>query len=107
MNRMSSPPIVSLENRAVVVTGAGQGVGKAIVELGIELGANIVAADPNGATPSAALEPLPKDRVLPVVGSVVDADLAARAVADAVGRFGARSARSTAPRPRPACSASR
>ena len=82
-------PIVSLEGRTIVVTGAGQGIGKAIAELGIELGANVVAVDLNADTLKTALAPLPQERVLAVVGSVVDPELAARAVADAVARFGA------------------
>lgn len=81
-------PLVSLEGRTIVVTGAGQGLGKAMVELGIELGANVVAVDLNADTLHAALEPLPGKRVLAVVGSVVDAELAARTVADATARFG-------------------
>ena len=35
-------PIVSLAGRTLIVTGAGQGIGKAITELGIALGANVV-----------------------------------------------------------------
>ena len=85
----AAAPIVSLEGRTIVVTGAGQGIGKALVELSIALGANVVALDLNAETLQAALAPLPQERVLAVVGSVVDADLAAQAVADAVARFGA------------------
>ena len=84
-----STPLVSLAGRTIVVTGAGQGIGKAIVELVVELGGNAVALDMNGATLAAALEKLPKAQVLGVVGSVTDAALAARAVEDAVARFGA------------------
>jgi 3-oxoacyl-[acyl-carrier protein] reductase len=86
---LSASPIVSLENRTLIVTGAAQGIGKAIVELGIELGANVVAVDLNGNALHAALAPLPQARVMPVVGNVVDAALAAQTVADAVTRFGA------------------
>jgi 3-oxoacyl-[acyl-carrier protein] reductase len=82
-------PIVSLEGRSVVVTGAGQGIGKAIVELVLQLGGYAVALDMNGQTLAAALEPLPKARVLAVVGSVTDAELALRTVDEAVDRFGA------------------
>ncbi|ABF12383.1 SDR family NAD(P)-dependent oxidoreductase [Cupriavidus metallidurans] len=81
--------IVSLEGRTIVVTGAAQGIGKAVVELGIELGANVVAVDLNGETLNAALAPLPAERVMAVAGSVADSALATRAVADAVSRFGA------------------
>lgn len=48
-------PIVSLQGRTIVVTGAGQGIGKGIVELAIELGANVVAVDLNGQTLDAAV----------------------------------------------------
>ena len=84
-----STPLVTLAGRTIVVTGAGQGIGKAIIELVVELGGNAVALDMNGATLAAALEKLPKAQVLGVVGSVTDAALAARAVEDAVARFGA------------------
>jgi 3-oxoacyl-[acyl-carrier protein] reductase len=85
----STPPVVSLQGRTVIVTGAGQGIGKATVELAVALGANAVAVDLNAETLNAALAALPAERVMAVVGSVVDADLAAQAVADAVARFGA------------------
>lgn len=82
-------PVVSLEGRTIVVTGAGQGIGKAIVELLLQLGGNAVALDMNGEALAAVLEPLPKARVLAVVGSVTDAELALRTVDEAVDRFGA------------------
>lgn len=85
----STAPVVSLEGRTIVVTGAGQGIGKAIAELGIVLGANIVAVDLNAETLRSALSPLPSGRVLAVVGNVVDPELASKAVAEAVERFGA------------------
>ena len=82
-------PIVSLQGRTVVVTGAGQGIGKAIVQLSIELGANVVAVDLNGQTLGDVARSLPADRVLAVQGSVADPAVADRTVADAVARFGA------------------
>lgn len=84
-----STPIVSLAGRTIVVTGAGQGIGKAVVELVVELGGNAVALDLNDATLAAALENLPKAQVLGIVGNVTDAALAARAVEKAAARFGA------------------
>ena len=80
--------MVSLQGRTIVVTGAAQGIGKATVELAIELGANVVAVDLNGEGLGAVLAALPAERVMKVVGSVTDAELAASTVADAVGRFG-------------------
>ena len=81
--------LVSLKGRTSVVTGAAQGIGKAITELSIELGGAVVALDLNNDALRAAIKSLPSERVMPVVGNVVDADLAARTVEEAVKRFGA------------------
>ncbi|MDE5444870.1 SDR family oxidoreductase [Bradyrhizobium sp. CSA207] len=80
--------MVSLQGRTIVVTGAAQGIGKATAELAIELGANVVAVDLNGEALGLVLAALPAERVIKVIGSVTDAELAASTVADAVGRFG-------------------
>ena len=82
-------PLVSLAGRSIVVTGAGQGIGRAVAELAVALGANVVALDLNAQTLESTLQALPAERVLGVAGSVTDADLAARTVTDAVARFGA------------------
>jgi len=80
--------LVNLEGRTIVVTGAGQGIGKAIATLAVELGGNVVALDLNPDTLGTAMSALPAGRVQQVVGSVTDAELAGRAVAEAVERFG-------------------
>ncbi|GAP38108.1 3-oxoacyl-ACP reductase [Piscinibacter sakaiensis] len=80
---------MSLQGRTVVVTGAGQGIGKALTELVIELGGQVVAVDMNPDTLKAAVAPLPAERVMTVVGSVSDLALATRSVSEAVERFGA------------------
>jgi 3-oxoacyl-[acyl-carrier protein] reductase len=82
-------PLVSLKGHTVVVTGAGQGIGKALAELVIELEGQVVAVDLNPDTLKAAMAPLPADRVMAVVGSVADLDLATKTVSEAVERFGA------------------
>lgn len=80
--------LVTLEGRTIVVTGAGQGIGKAIAELVVDLGGNVVAVDLNPDTLKSAMAELPSARVQQVVGSVTDAALAASAVEEAVARFG-------------------
>ncbi|SFJ31412.1 SDR family NAD(P)-dependent oxidoreductase [Bradyrhizobium sp. cf659] len=80
--------MVSLQGRTIVVTGAAQGIGKATAELAIELGANVVAVDLNGEALGAVVASLPAERVMKVVGSVTDAELAAKTIADAANRFG-------------------
>ena len=54
----------------------------------MELGGNVVALDLNPDALGTAMSALPANRVQQVVGSVTDAELAARAVAEAVERFG-------------------
>lgn len=82
-------PIVSLQGRTVIVTGAAQGIGLGMAELALALGGNVVVVDLNGDTLATATEKMPKDRVLAVQGSVADPAVADRAVSDAVARFGA------------------
>lgn len=82
-------PLVSLAGKTVVVTGAAQGIGKAICELVAGLGGNVVAVDLNAAGLEALGTALPVGRAMTVTGSVTDADLASQAVADGVKRFGA------------------
>jgi 3-oxoacyl-[acyl-carrier protein] reductase len=82
-------PLVSLQGRTVVVTGAGQGIGRGIADMAAGLGANVVAVDLNGETLAATVAALPQERVLAVQGSVADPAVADRAVADALARFGA------------------
>lgn len=81
--------LIPLAGRTVVVTGAAQGIGKAVVEMVVGLGGNVVAVDLNEQTLAAALETLPAERVLGIPGSVVDPALADSAVSSAVERFGA------------------
>ncbi|MGI4815271.1 MAG: SDR family NAD(P)-dependent oxidoreductase [Janthinobacterium lividum] len=80
--------LVTLEGRTTVVTGAGQGIGKALTELCIELGGNVIAVDLNAQTLDALVETLPAEKVLKVVGSVTDVELATRAVSEGAERFG-------------------
>ena len=81
--------LVSMEGKCVVVTGAAQGIGKALTELVIEQGGTVVAVDRNADQLKATAAALPADRVLPLVGSVTDEDFAAEAVRQGVARFGA------------------
>jgi 3-oxoacyl-[acyl-carrier protein] reductase len=82
-------PIVSLEGRTIVITGAGQGIGKALVEMVIGLGGNAVAVDLNPETLNEVASNQPSNQVLAIQGSVADSALANRAVSDAVSKFGA------------------
>jgi 3-oxoacyl-[acyl-carrier protein] reductase len=81
--------LVSLRERTVIITGAAQGIGLAAVRLAIDLGANVVAVDRNAEGLANAASEFDASRIAQVVGSVADQELAARAVEEAVQRFGA------------------
>ena len=80
---------MALTGRTIIVTGAGQGIGKAITELVLDLGGNAVMVERNPETLRAAAAALPGDRVLALEGNVADEAFAEQAVADAARRFGA------------------
>ena len=79
--------IVSLEGRTVIVTGAGQGIGRATINLARELGANAVAIDLNRETLSTYDTSDP--RLMTITGNVTDEAFATDAVEKIVERFGA------------------
>jgi 3-oxoacyl-[acyl-carrier protein] reductase len=81
--------VMSLAGRVIVVTGAGQGIGKAIAEGAVALGARVVAIDVNATTLATLSHALPEGSVLTLAGSVADPEFAQAAVRHAVERFGA------------------
>lgn len=70
----------SLAQRNIIITGAGQGIGKAVAQMALDLGAKVVGVDLNAAALEAAQVEFGADRFVPVVGSVADAATAAQAV---------------------------
>lgn len=80
--------VFSLENRQVIVTGAGQGIGKALTTTIVELGGRVVAVDLNADALAALRETLGAERCATVVGSVADPQVAQQAVEAGVAAFG-------------------
>ncbi|MBE0593071.1 MAG: SDR family oxidoreductase [Gemmatimonadales bacterium] len=78
----------SLEGKAIVVTGAAQGIGAALVDRSISLGARVVAVDRN-ADGLAELEKRHGKAVLAQTGDVADAGFVLSAVSRAIDHFGA------------------
>jgi 3-oxoacyl-[acyl-carrier protein] reductase len=80
---------MTLDGRVVMVTGAGQGIGRAVAELVVELGGKVVAVDvkPEGVNELASA--LGEAHAAGFVGSVADPGFVQQVVADAVQRFGA------------------
>ncbi|ARR57236.1 3-oxoacyl-ACP reductase [Rhizorhabdus wittichii DC-6] len=81
-------PRLSLEGKTVVITGAAQGVGRAIAEMALDLGANIAAVDLNVAPLESLRDSVGADRLLVAAGDVTDPMLARKVVAGAVAQFG-------------------
>src|SRR5215212_9360005 len=80
---------MDMTGRTAVVTGAGQGIGKAISELFLDLGANVVLGERNPDTLASAAASMDKDRTLPVLGNVAEEGFGESCVEQAVQRFGA------------------
>jgi len=63
---------MSLQDRAIIVTGAGQGIGRAVSLLALELGAHVIAVDRNQSAVESLAAEAPGNRVLPLAGDVSD-----------------------------------
>jgi 3-oxoacyl-[acyl-carrier protein] reductase len=84
-----NPQAMDLKGRNVIVTGAGQGIGRAIAQLVLDLGGTVTAVDLKQDGILALAEEAGRDRVLAIAGNVADAALAPTVVEQAVARFGA------------------
>ena len=80
---------MEMTGRTVIVTGAGQGVGKALSELFLDLGANVVLVERNPDTLASTVAAMPQDRVLGVQGNVAEEGFGEDCVKQAVAKFGA------------------
>ena len=80
---------LNLQGRNIVVTGAAQGIGRAIGNLVLELGGTVTAVDLNAEGVQAFAAEAGADRVLALAGSVTDAAFAQAVVEQGVARFGA------------------
>ena len=87
-NSINTNPM-SLEGRTVIVTGDGQGIGRAIADLVVGLGGNAVIADMNAETLAKAKGAYPEGRYLGVTADISDPDAVQALVDSAVETFGA------------------
>lgn len=79
---------LSLAERVIMVTGAGQGIGHSLALNAVSAGARVAAIDVN----PVGLDDLAGrlgDRLLPLTGDISDPDFAADAIEHTVSRFGA------------------
>ena len=81
--------MITLQGRVIVVTGAGQGIGRAIVERTVEFGGVVVAVDVNAHALADLAQAFGPAQVLTHVGSVSDPDCAPLVIQRGVERFGA------------------
>jgi 3-oxoacyl-[acyl-carrier protein] reductase len=80
---------MDLTGRTIIVTGAGQGIGRAIAGAVLELGGNPVLVERNQVTLAGTMQALASERALAVEGDVSDPAFAATVVERTVARFGA------------------
>ncbi|MGO4711810.1 SDR family NAD(P)-dependent oxidoreductase [Bradyrhizobium sp. 2TAF24] len=80
--------VFSLENKQVIVTGAGQGIGRAIATAVAGLGGRVVAVDLNPDPLATLRETLGRERCVTLVGNVADPALAQQAVETGIAAFG-------------------
>ena len=78
----------SLANRQVIVTGAGQGIGRALATTIVELGGRVVAVDFNAEALASLREDIGEQHCVTVAGSVADPAVAQRAVESGTQAFG-------------------
>ena len=81
--------VMTLQGRNILVTGAAQGIGRAISQLVLDLGGTVTAVDLNAEGLDAFTAEAGAERVLALPGSVADASFAQSVVDQAVARFGA------------------
>jgi len=80
---------MSLAGRTIIVTGAGQGIGRAIADLVVALDGNVVIADMNADTLAAIKGDFPEGRYLGIKANVSDEADVEALVNGAVEQFGA------------------
>lgn len=83
---MTNP--MALEGETIVITGAAQGIGKAVADLAYALGASVVLIDMQAAALESAATGYDSSRVLVLAGSVSDPDFVDSAIKKSVERFG-------------------
>lgn len=75
---------MTLEGKTIIVTGAGQGIGRAIAESILKLDGRVVAMDRNEATLGQFRDEIATDRLMTAAGDVTDGDFVTRTVDAAV-----------------------
>lgn len=77
-----------LDDKHIIVTGAGQGIGRSLAKMVVDLGGRVTAVDLHGDALASLREEIGADRCCTVNGSVADPDIAQKAVDDTVAAFG-------------------
>lgn len=85
---MDNDTLLRLEEKHVIVTGAGQGIGRALARAIVELGGRVVAVDLNADALVALQTELGSEHLSTVIGSVADPAIAQQAVDTGVASFG-------------------
>ncbi|APR51126.1 SDR family NAD(P)-dependent oxidoreductase [Sphingomonas koreensis] len=79
---------MNLSGRAILITGAAQGIGLATAQLCAALDANVILLDRSEEQLDAALASFDSGKAMKIAGSVTDRAFVKQAVAEAAARFG-------------------
>ena len=79
---------MNLSGRAILITGAAQGIGLATAQLCAALDANVILLDRSEEQLDAALTSFDSSKAMKIAGSVTDRAFVKQAVAEAAARFG-------------------
>jgi 3-oxoacyl-[acyl-carrier protein] reductase len=79
---------MKLTGRNIMVTGSGQGIGKATADMLYRLGANLTLVDSNEAALEEAMKTYSRKRVIELLGSVTDRNFLETAVRTSADHFG-------------------
>jgi len=82
-------PNPTLEGKSIIVTGAAQGIGRAIADLALSMGATVTVVDLNRDALAAFQAEVGPDRLLTQCGDVADPAFAQAVVDAAASKFGA------------------
>lgn len=80
--------VISLEERVIMITGGGQGIGRALAQRSVELGARVALVDIDAVALAEAIEVIGSERAKSYAGDITDEEFVHTTVESVVSDFG-------------------